>query len=614
MTSIDDLFRKPNAAPKRKLEDPTASFTDALSNKSSKLTNGSSPRGSANGNDTGNEDAHSTNGSAGKAAFVQDERPDDEDDLEAGPSLPPADPGEEEVGDDEEGRFFGGGVTQEEREVMDYIERNEDGQAEETFDSAWLRRTAINFERKINKNAELRAKYEGDPLKFVASEADLDTEIKGLSLLSEHGELYEDFVKMGCANSLIGLLAHENTDIAIGVSELLAELTDEDSTTTEEQWQTLVKAMIQSDAVGLLTSNLTRLDEANENDRSGIYHILNVLENILSETKNMDIVGSKDSLINWLLMRIKKIDMHARGKVGQNRQYAAEILAILLQSSRPNRDRFASKEGVDALLELLSIYRKRDPEKESDEEEFAENLFDCLASVVEERLGGQKFIEGEGVELCLIMIREGRLAKLRALRVLDHAMSGGNSPSVCARLVNAAGLKTIFGLLMKSKRAERSLIEHLIGMLASLLRYLPGGSAVRIRALAKFVEKEYEKLLKLVELRREYKTRLIMVDSQIQKEREDLSTSQAEEREDEWLSRRLDAGLFSLQSIELILSWMVAEDNGARQTIAVLLGEDGLKILERSLRDQLIGMDPGQSDEAKATEEMLEALISCVEQ
>ena len=136
---------------------------------------------------------------------------------------------------------------------------------------------------------------------------------------------------------------------------------------------------------------------------------------------------------------------------------------------------------------------------------------------------------------------------------------------------------------------------------------------MRIRALAKFVEKDYEKLLKLVELRREYKTRLIKVDAQIQKEREDLTPAQLEEREDEWLSRRLDAGLFSLQSIELILSWMVAEDNGARQTIAVLLGEDGLKILERSLRNQLIGMDPGQSDEANATEEMLEALISCVE-
>lgn len=609
MTSIDELFRKPNAASKRRLEDPTTAFSNALSNKSTKLKNGSSPRGATNGS----HDDVVSNGSGSKAAFVQGEAVDDQDDVEAGPVLPSEDL-EDEEGDDEEGRFFGGGVSKQEREVIDYIEKNEDGEVEEKIDSVWLRRTAINFERKINKNAELRAKYENEPMRFVGSEADLDAEIKGLSLLSEHGELYADFVKMGCVASLVGLLAHENTDIAIGVCELLAELTDEDSASTEEQWKTLVQAMIQADVVDLLTSNLGRLDEDNESDRAGVYHILNVLENALSDTANLDAVGSKAALMHWLLSRIKKADSNARGKVGQNRQYAAEILAILLQSNRANRDRLAQKEGVDTLLELLSAYRKRDPEKDSDEEEFAENLFDCLACVVEERLAGEKFVDGEGVELCLIMLREGRLAKARALRVLDHALSGGNAVAVSVRLVDAAGLKTVFGMLMKSHKTDRSLVEHLIGILASLLRYLPGGSAARIRTLAKFVESDYEKITKLVELRREYKTRLSRVEAQIRKERQDLDEAEAEDQADEWLSRRLDAGLFSLQALELILSWMVAEDTGARQTITVLLGEDGLKVLERSLRDQLNGMDPGQSDEAKSTEEMLEALLLCVEQ
>lgn len=609
MASIDDLFRKPNAAPKRKLEDPTKAFSNGLSNKSAKITDGSSPRSSTNGS---YETTEST-GSDGKSAFVQDEEPDEPDDVEAGPALPPGDL-EDDAGDDEEGRFFGGGVTKQEQEVIDYIDNNENGDVEEKIDSAWLRRTAINFERKINKNAELRAKYENDPMKFVGSEADLDAEIKGLSLLSEHGELYAEFVKMGCAGSLTGLLAHENTDISISVCELLAELTDEDSATTEEQWRTLVKSMIKSDVVDLLASNLSRLDEQNnETDRAGVYHVLNVFENILSETENQEIVGAKDTVMEWLLSRIKKPDPDARAKVGQNRQYAAEILAILLQSNRKNRDRLAKRDGVDALLELLSAYRKRDPEKDSDEEEFAENLFDCLACVVEERYASEKFVEGEGVELSLIMLREGRLAKARALRVLDHAMSGGNATSVSIRVVDAAGLKTVFGMLMKGQRMERSLIEHLIGILASMLRYLPGGSAERIRALAKFVENDYEKLTKLVDLRREYKARLSKVDADIRRERDGLGKAEAESKADEWFSRRLDAGLFTLQAIELILSWMVAEDHGARQTITILLGEDGLKVLERSLKDQLQGMDPGGGDEAKATEEMLEALLLCVE-
>ncbi|KAL2401535.1 Beta-catenin-like protein 1-like protein [Exophiala dermatitidis] len=607
MTSVDELFRATSAGSKRKLEDPTTAFSHALSNKSTKVTNGSSPRSLT-------IDNHDSNGSGNAAASVQNDTLDGQDDIEAGPSLPP-DGVEDEPGDDEEGRFFGGGVSKQEREVIDYIDKNDDGDAEEKFDSAWLRRTAINFERKINKNAELRAKYENDPMKFVGSEADLDAEIKGLSVLSEHGALYKEFVKMGCVGSLVGLLAHENTDIAIAVCELLAELTDEDASTNEDQWKILVKAMLQHDLVDLLSSNLSRLDEDNnESDRAGVYHILNVLENILSDAKNQEIVGANDKMMQWLLARVKKVDPYARGKVGQNRQYAAEILAILLQSNRANRDRLAQKEGVDMFLELLSTYARRDPEKDSDEEEYAENLFDCLACVVEERLGGEKFVEGEGVELCLIMLREGRLAKARALRVLDHAMSGGNAIVVSMRLVEAAGLKTVFGMLMKSQKMERSLVEHLIGILASLLRYLPGGSAARIRTLAKFVENDYEKILRLVELRREYKTRLSRVEASIRREREQISDAEAEALADGWLSRRLDAGLFSLQAIELILSWMVAEDNGARQTIAVLLGEDGLKILERSLRDQIEGMDHSQSDEAKATEEMLEALLLCVEQ
>ncbi|EXJ83433.1 hypothetical protein A1O1_07056 [Capronia coronata CBS 617.96] len=607
MTSVDEIFRTHNVGAKRKLEDPTTTFAPSVSNKSTKITNGSSPRSL-------NIDALESNGSGGKSSLAQDETLGDQNNVEAGPSLPPEEV-EDEPGDDAEGRFFGGGVTKQEREVIDYIDKNEDGDADEKFDAAWLRRTAINFERKINKNAELRAKYEGDPLKFVGSEADLDAEIKGLSVLSEHGELYGEFVKMGCLGSLVGLLAHDNTDIAIAVCELLAELTDEDAATTEEQWKILVQAMLQNDLVDLLSSNLTRLDEGNnETDRAGVYHILNVLENILSDTENQEAVGANPNMMQWLLTRIKQIDPYARGKVGQNRQYAAEILAILLQANRPNRDRLAQKEGVDTFLELLSAYRRRDPEKDSDEEEFAENLFDCLACVVEERLAGEKFVEGEGVELCLIMLREARLAKARALRVLDHAMSGGNAVAVSVRLVEAAGLKTIFGMLMKSQKMERSLVEHLIGILASLLRYLPGGSAARIRTLAKFVENDYEKILRLVDLRREYKARLSKVEAAIRRERDQLSDADADALADDWLSRRLDAGLFSLQAIELILSWMVAEDNGARQTITVLLGEDGLKILERSLRDQLDGMDPGQSDEAKSTEEMLEALLLCVEQ
>ena len=410
----------------------------------------------------------------------------------------------------------------------------------------------------------------------------------------------------------MGLLAHENTDIAIAVCELLEELTDEDSGAEEEQWKVLVDAMMESDVIDLLISNLSRLDESNETDRSGVYHVLSVIENLLSESKATEGFGANKKMLDWLKERIAKPDAEARAKVGQNRQYAAEILAILLQGNEKNRQRFAEMDGMDTLLQLLSAYRKRDPEKESDEEEFVENLFDCLVAVVKDTTGAEKFLENEGVELCLIMLREGKLSKLRALRVLDHALGGQQAGIVGDRFIEAAGLKTVFGMFMKSKKQDRETNEHIIGIFASLLRYLPADSAPRIRLLAKFVEKKYEKIGKLAELKQEYSVRVDAVDTEIKAERQGLSQEVIEDLEPEWLSRRFDAGLFTVQTLDVIMAWLAAEDDGARQKLEQLLTKSGtsaLNVLQESLREQLDGLDP---DTGKETKEMLEALLRCL--
>lgn len=65
--------------------------------------------------------------SKGKAPMVEDE---EEDDGEAGPELPP-DFDQEDIPDDEEGRFFGGGMERQTAEAMQYIDHQdaEEGQA-----------------------------------------------------------------------------------------------------------------------------------------------------------------------------------------------------------------------------------------------------------------------------------------------------------------------------------------------------------------------------------------------------------------------------------------------------------------------------------------------------
>ncbi|OQE29436.1 hypothetical protein PENSTE_c002G05611 [Penicillium steckii] len=582
MTSVDELFKSASGSSKRKFEpvqDPNELY------KAAKLD----PNGDVKGK--------------GKEAMVEDEI---DDDGEAGPELPPD--FEDDVPDDEEGRFFGGGMEQKTAQAMQYIDQQEEDEAApEKFDATWVRRFALNFEKKISKNAELRAKFENDPQKFMVSEADLDTEIKGLSILSEHPDLYEEFAKMGCVGSLVSLLAHENADIAIDVIQIISELTDEDVEAEQEQWDTLVNAMMDADLIELLTSNLSRLDENSDTDRAGVYYILGVLENLASQTTLAEKIGQDASILPWILSRIQQKE----SPVTQNKQYSAEILAILLQSSSKNREKFIGLDGIDLILQLLSQYRKRDPEKDSDEEEYVENLFDCLICLVDEDAGKEKFIEAEGIELAQIMLKEGKFSKPRALRVLDHAFGGVGGGPACERLVEAAGLRTIFGMFMKKQEGQN--IEHLLGIFASLLRLLPGGSAPRIRTLAKFMEKNYEKIEKLIKLRREYAARVLPVEQAIAKEREGFSKDDQEYMAGEWLSRRLDAGLFSLQTIDVILAWLIAEDDGAKKKVVALLADrdEDLSLVRGTLTEQLEGLDEGETGQ-KDFKDMLSTLLQFV--
>ncbi|KAF4928930.1 Beta-catenin-like protein 1-like protein [Colletotrichum viniferum] len=550
MTDVDNLFKSSGGVGKRKLDavrDPNEIY------KSAKL---------------------SASESISRHAQVEEEA-DDDDDI-AGPAPPPDDDADDygpemPPDEDDEGRFFGGGITKQESEILDYVDgRGENSATSEKIDAAWVRKAALNFEKRITKNAELRAKFANEPQKFIESEADLDAAIKDLSILAEHPDLYPQFVKLGCVDSLAGLLTHENTDIAIDAVEIIGELTDEDVYASDDDWDMLVDALLKADLVSLLVSNFSRLNEDDESDRSGVYHALGVLENLLSKKTNAETVGRDETLIKWLLERAQRKE----SPVSQNKQYATELLDIIAHTSTITRRRLAELDAVDVLLQLVSAYRKRDPEKGGEEEEYMENLFNALVCIVDEPEGKFKFLEAEGIELCLIMLKEGKMSKQPSMRLLVHSVSGDMSGEVCRKIVEAGGLKILFTLFKKTTQ-PRMVMESLFDIFRSLLRFLPANSAERIRTLAKFVERDYEKLDRLYDCRRTYKSTLDVADQEIQKERSRMSADDAELSEGEWFLKRIDEGLYSVWAIDVILAWLAAEDAGAKRRIQKLLGKDG---------------------------------------
>ena len=100
----------------------------------------------------------------------------------------------------------------------------------------------------------------------------------------------------------------------------------------------------------LLVANLARLDESEDSDSRGIFNILGVFENLLSFMSPLaDQIVAETTLMPWLLKRV------AAKEYDSNKQYASQVLAILLQQSRENVMKLAELEGMDTILNVLSV-------------------------------------------------------------------------------------------------------------------------------------------------------------------------------------------------------------------------------------------------------------------
>lgn len=93
-----------------------------------------------------------------------------------------------------------------------------------------------------------------------------------------------------------------------------------------------------------------------------------------------------------------------------------------------------------------------------------ENIFNCLCSALAEPEMKQSFLESEGVELMIIMmkwalpsplspliidyVREKLLARTRSIKVLDYAMQTEDGTGNCERFVEMLGLKIFFSAFM----------------------------------------------------------------------------------------------------------------------------------------------------------------------
>lgn len=474
--------------------------------------------------------------------------------------------------EEEDDRFFGGGLTEQETQALDYLDANDkdDLGPVVALDLGGMRKMAARFEKAITKNQKMRARYVDDPARFLESEAELDQEVKNLSVLSEYPELIGEFVNMQCLSSLISLIGHENSDIACGAIQVLDELTDADTSISDDNAETLIEGLTSCHGLETLVQNLFRLDESIPAEHDGVFKTMSILENVINiDSKQKLELFHKTKLCDWLLLRMNKADQIGF-PMSENRQYAAELLSILSQDCVSNVQKLIQLDAVDAILMLLAPFRKRDPEKSSVEEEYLENLFDILDIVVTQSDGKDKFIEGEGIDLMQRLILDSRApeTRLRALRALEYACGSWSGGAVCQQVVEVGLLRTLFAQFMK--KDDNEIIKACLGIFVSFFRTLNDGEPERIRVLNKFIEDDHAKVKRLVHLRRTHVDRhdtflARLADAEAM--RQPMTTEDRAEYDLTKYLDRLDNGLDTIQLIDVILAWLAASDETLTKSI-----------------------------------------------
>ncbi|GAB2211389.1 hypothetical protein Drorol1_Dr00024701 [Drosera rotundifolia] len=457
--------------------------------------------------------------------------------------------------------------------LLEAIEKSQSA-AVEVLDLKTLKKLVLAFERRLRDNIEARLKYPDNPDKFADSEVELHEELLKLKLLAGGPELYPELVNLNTVPSILGLLNHDNVDISIDVVSLLQDLTDEDVLEdNDEPARVLVESLVENNALELMVQNLFRLNEGDSDEMAAVYGTLSIIENMIEVKPNVaEIVCEKTKLMRWLLGKIKVREFDG------NKQYASEILAILMQNSTANQKRLGQMNGVDVVLQAVAMYKSKDP-KSSEEEEMLENLFDCLCCLLMPLENKERFVKAEGVELMIIIMKQKKSAYSSAIRALDFAMT--KYPPACERFVDVLGLKTAFAAFMgkipmskkqKKESYQEELEERIISIIASLFDGILRGSR-RERLLSKFIENECEKIDRLMEFYMRYSNRVKAESERLDK----LNLDDLEMDDDEKYNRKLESGLYVLQLIAVIIGHLWSSDNSRMQArIELLLKQNKL--------------------------------------
>jgi beta-catenin-like protein 1 len=358
---------------------------------------------------------------------------------------------------------------------------------------------------------------------------------------------------------------------------LLADLVEMDEDISPGRYDDLFEfceALLGNQLIGLLIDNMRRLNEEDADEADAVFKSLGIIESLVEvDATLLEDAKSMNSLQSFLVTR------YYNSIPSQNRDYAAELTAMLIASVSEFREAFVtSDQGVDLTLAAVAPFKDRDPQ-DADEAEYFENLFDILCAASLEPTGQERFLQAQGTHLLALLLKQVNMARIRALKLLSYVLTGPKfAQEACDAFVDALGLKVIFPIFMKKGQASlakykqfsaRSEDEFLATILTALVRFM--GDSPRVKG--KFEEHEGEKAKQAIAMYNLYK----------------IKANEAKDEDER------EALLFTYRQFALILmyilnktasSHLITEPQEVRQVLSELLqtvDNDDLKSFIESL-------------------------------
>ena len=374
------------------------------------------------------------------------------------------------------------------------------------FDEKTLSELLKSIRKKYDSDIMLRNKYKNDSMKYCTIEEELHEDLVVLQRLAAYPNLLSSFISNSGIEIIILILTHPNIDIISAMLSLIVEITESDFLNDIEDAKSFIELLISNSIFDRIAETLYKISP-NDEDASQYYSdILGIFENFVDVyEKSADLIGGTKA-IEWMLQMIRSSSNVDSADIafGDVCLFCSEVLAMLVQFSDENKKRFAKMEGVPILVNVIVNIKENTNRKIliGNQEEFANNIVDCICSALLYEENKKMFAMADGVNIMIDFMRENNTFRHLGIKVLNFAIQ--NSKENAIQFVESNGLCVLFPYFMSKgmKKIKKEIAtkgeESSIEIIVNLLRYVNGVNYDRV--IFKFKENKNEKIKQLIEV------------------------------------------------------------------------------------------------------------------